>query len=91
MVIEKAEGTENWDSEYYTMDYADSAELETAAANLVQNITDEGFVLLKNNGALPLESNSKLTLLGRGSVDSVYGGTGSGSVSSEGLVDLKRG
>jgi len=91
MVVTKAEGSENWDSEYYTMDYADSDALKVAAADLVENITDEGFVLLKNNGSLPLESNIKVTLLGRGSVDSVYGGTGSGSSSSEGLVDLRLG
>lgn len=91
MIITKAEGSENWDSAYYSMDYADSKELATAAGDLVQNIADEGFVLMKNNGVLPLTSAKKLTLLGRGSVDSVYGGSGSGSSSSEGLVDLKLG
>jgi len=91
VVVEKAEGTEDWDSEYYKMDYTDSNALEEAAAELVHNITDEGFILLKNNGALPLVKDSKLTLLGRGSADPVYGGSGSGSASSKGLVDLKKG
>lgn len=91
MVISKAQGTENWDSEYYTMDYEDSKSLEEAAASFVENITDEGIILLKNNGTLPLTDANDITLLGRGSVDSVYGGSGSGSSSSEGLVDLKLG
>lgn len=91
MIITKAEGSENWDSDYYSMDYSSSDELVTAASNLVQSIADEGFILLKNNGVLPLSANAKLTLFGRGSVDSVYGGSGSGSSSSEGLVDLKLG
>lgn len=91
VIVEQAEGTESWDSEYYKMDYADSDALESAAAELVHNITDEGFVLLKNNGALPMVAAKKVTLLGRGSVDSVYGGSGSGSASSEGLIDLKKG
>jgi len=91
MVITKAEGTDEWDSTYYEMDYADSKELETAAADLVENITDEGIVLLKNNGSLPMTDTMKVTLLGRGSVDSVYGGSGSGAASNEGLIDLRLG
>ncbi len=91
MIIQKSEGSENWVSEYYTNDYKDATELSTAAGDLVTNIADEGFVLLKNNGVLPLQSSAKLTLLGRGSVDSVYGGSGSGASSSEGLIDLKLG
>src|SRR6056297_1485907 len=54
VLVEQAEGTEAWDSEYYKMDYSDSEALEAAAAELVHNITDEGFTLLKNNGALPM-------------------------------------
>lgn len=91
MIITKAEGSENWDSNYYSSDYTDSKSLETAAAELVQNIADEGFVLMKNNGVLPLKSAKKVTLLGRGSVDAVYGGSGSGASSTEGLVDLNLG
>jgi len=91
MVITKAEGSEGWNSDYYKMDYDSSKSLNEAASSFVENITDEGFVLMKNNGLLPLAGSEKLTLLGRGSVDSVYGGSGSGSSSSEGLVDLKLG
>lgn len=91
MIIQKSEGSENWVSEYYANDYKDATKISAAAGDLVTSITDEGFVLLKNNGVLPLASSAKLTLLGRGSVDSVYGGSGSGSSSSEGLIDLKLG
>lgn len=58
---------------------------KTSYANglaVAQKIEEEGAVLLKNNGALPLaESNRKINLLGYASVNPVYGGTGSGGSS----------
>lgn len=91
MVITKAEGSENWDSTYYASDYENAEALTAAAGELVQSIADEGFVLLKNNGVLPLNTGAKLTLLGRGSADSVFGGSGSGSSSEEGIINLSVG
>lgn len=58
---------------------------KTSYANglaVAQQIEEEGAVLLKNNGALPLaESNRKINLLGYASVNPVFGGTGSGGSS----------
>ena len=49
---------------------------------VAQKIEEEGAVLLKNNGALPLaESNRKINLLGYSSANPVFGGTGSGGSS----------
>lgn len=45
-----------------------------------QEIEEEGAVLLKNDGALPME-NTKINLLGYGAYNPVYGGTGSGGSS----------
>ncbi|WP_053228395.1 glycoside hydrolase family 3 protein [Spirochaeta cellobiosiphila] len=45
-----------------------------------KKVTDEGIVLLKNNGVLPLEKNSKVSPFGYRFITPVYGGTGSGSV-----------
>ena len=45
---------------------------------VAKQICEEGMILLKNdNGALPLDKNSKVTVFGRNSVDLVYGGSGS--------------
>ncbi len=41
----------------------------------------EGMVLLKNDGSLPLDKGQKIALLGKASVDYVKGGGGSGDVS----------
>ena len=41
---------------------------------------EEGMVLLKNDGTLPLNKDNKLVMLGKASVDYVKGGGGSGDV-----------
>lgn len=70
---------------YYTRLFADtSAENGSVAyaAEIAHRITDEGEVLMKNNGVLPLAKGTKVTPLGYRFVDPVYGGTGSGNVDS---------
>ena len=47
---------------------------------LCEQIQGEGSVLLTNNGALPMEKGMGVTVFGRGAVDTIYGGTGSGQV-----------
>ncbi len=91
LVITKTEGSENWDTDYYSSDYSSSEETQSAAKELVKKIESEGAVLLKNNGVLPLEAPANVTLLGRTSADAVYGGSGSGGVSMDTVVDLKTG
>ncbi|WP_037572100.1 beta-glucosidase [Spirochaeta cellobiosiphila] len=94
-VITQAEGTEDWDSQYYSSDYASDEEVKTAAEEVVSTIESEGIVLLKNNGVLPLSTSesdqTRITLMGRDSVDAVYGGSGSGSVDIFTVIDLKTG
>ena len=78
--IEKIAGSENWDTNYYDQTYA-SKDLSTAAAEqFVTKIGDEGIVLLKNNGVLPLDTSKTISLIGRYSADPIYGGAGSGTV-----------
>ncbi|MBQ7226978.1 MAG: glycoside hydrolase family 3 protein [Clostridia bacterium] len=78
----KAEGTEDWDTDYYSPSFKSLEEAAANGAKNVEKICDEGFVLLKNDdGTLPLStSNDTIALMGRGSVDAVYGGSGSGNV-----------
>ncbi|MFV0520356.1 MAG: glycoside hydrolase family 3 C-terminal domain-containing protein [Lachnospirales bacterium] len=91
VVITKAEGSEDWNSEYYVSDYATEKEADDAAAVLVAEIEAEGAVLLKNNGVLPLAAPADVTLLGRAAADPVYGGSGSGSVDLSSVSSLKSG
>ena len=58
-----------------------SAESITNASQLCEDIADEGFVLLKNDGILPLSADAKVNTFGWSSTNPVYGGTGSGSLS----------
>mgnify|MGYP002510658178 FL=1 len=58
-----------------------SEESVTNASALCEDIADEGFVLLKNDGLLPLGSGAKVNTFGWSATNPVYGGTGSGSLS----------
>lgn len=86
MNILNPEGTENWDTSYYTKMF-DSAEGENGslayATAVTKSITDEGIILMKNNGVLPLAKNCKITPVGCRYLYPVYGGIGSGSVKAQ--------
>lgn len=75
--------------QYYESEYGSKEEVLDAAHKLNEEICEEGFVLLKNeNNALPLGSNSKVTVFGKNSVDMVLGGSGSNAGSSAGATTL---
>ena len=60
------------------------------AMDLNQRISDEGCVLLKNDGFLPMAKNSKVSLAGKSSISLVRGGAGSGAGSvSRGITEIK--
>ena len=65
----------------------------TAAANVVaQEVADEGFVLLENEGLLPLAGTSNLNLFGWASANPLFGGAGSGGINDlYPIVSLKQG
>ncbi len=59
-----------------------SDETSEEAKGLVQEIAEEGIVLLKNeDSTLPLAADSNLNVFGWASTNPCYGGTGSGSLS----------
>ncbi|MER2143166.1 MAG: beta-glucosidase, partial [Eubacteriales bacterium] len=58
-------------------------DLATEAEASALNIAREGFVLLENEGILPLKDTKKINLFGWSSTNPVFGGAGSG-----GLNDL---
>lgn len=84
-VVQKP-GSENWDTTYYATDYSSAEEIDKAAKATTKAIAGEGITLLKNNdNTLPLRTKAtggtdqKISVFGRRSVDTVWGGTGSGS------------
>jgi beta-glucosidase-like glycosyl hydrolase len=55
-----------------------------------ERLAEEGMVLLKNNGVLPLEPG-KIALFGNGARHTVIGGTGSGSVNVRDSINIEDG
>jgi beta-glucosidase len=78
------------DTDYYESDHASEEEAKAASSQLVEEISEEGMVLLKNNGTLPLDLGG-VTLLGRGAADPVYGGSGSGTADTRTAVNIRAG
>lgn len=83
-------GETTGDTEYFKKGFASDEEREAYEAELCATVEAEGAALLKNeNNALPLASGAKVSLFGHGSVDLMYGGTGSGSVDTSKAPNLK--
>ena len=57
-----------------------SDETNEEAAQVAEQIMEEGIVLLENEGILPLEGVEKLNLFGWESINPAYGGAGSGGI-----------
>ena len=51
---------------------------------VTEEICEEGMILLKNENALPLKANAKVTVFGKNSVNLVYGGSGSAAPDKDG-------
>ncbi len=64
---------------------------EEAHRKIAGEAAEEGFVLLKNEGLLPLEKGMKAALYGRGVSYTVKGGTGSGDVNERKSVSIYEG
>lgn len=96
--VDKALGTssskvvtdESVDEDLYTYksDYTNTDALVAAHKDLGERIQEEGTVLLKNNGTLPLAFSTKVTLLGMHSLYAVHGGNMGSSVNEAQNVTL---
>lgn len=58
---------------------------------LSRKASEEGIVLLKNNGVLPLAQGSEAALFGSGAIYTLKGGTGSGDVNERRSVSIYEG
>lgn len=75
---------------YYESQFTSVAELKEAGLAKVREVENEGAVLLKNdNNVLPLVG-TEVSLFGATAISAVYGGTGSGAVSSEDAPTYKQ-
>ena len=62
----------------FEQEFTTKDEARENANQVVQEICEEGMILLKNeNGALPLKEKAKVSVFGKNSVELVYGGSGS--------------
>ena len=66
-----------------------SPEAAARSEEVIRKVGEEGIVLAQNDGLLPLsDTTTKLNVFGWASTNPIYGGTGSGSSSNEGNVDI---
>ena len=70
------------DTSYYERDYTDD-ELLAAQQEFALDTAREGIVLLEKGETFPYAENTKISLFSKSSVDFIFGGTGSGTASSD--------
>jgi len=76
--IDTPEDKKDWDSDYYPTDYKDNNESRDAAYEVAKKVSEEGSVLLKNDGILPLAKGSSVMPFGNGYLNPIYGQQTSG-------------
>ncbi len=69
----------------------DISEREIRNRNISRRAAEEGVVLLKNEGVLPLSTSSKIVIYGNGIAKIIKGGTGSGDVNERSVVSMTEG
>ena len=86
MTVTKVAGTEDWDTEYCKKDTASLAEAKAASDVVSEELADEGIVLLKNDGTLPLAAGSSVTPFGYGYLNPAYAGVGAAASADTTMV-----
>ncbi len=71
---------------YFTSDYASKAEALQAGLELNVEIAQEGMILFKNNGALPLQKGAKVSLFGYAAYNPNAGASMNGGDASAGAA-----
>lgn len=81
----ESEDIKEWDADYYDKGDLTLEVAEAQALSMSEEISQEGNVLLKNNGILPLDSSdiNTVSTFGWSFYHPVYGETESGSVNTE--------
>ena len=87
-IVDNGDG-EAEDTEYFKSEYSSQEELEAAGADVAERVHEEGSVLLKNNGVLPLSADAKVSTLSHSSIDFVTCGTGAADIDTSEAPTLK--
>ena len=77
----RPEGAEEEENRFVS-EYDSMEDVKEADKELAERLTEEGVVLLKNNGALPLAKDAKVTILGHSSTNILVCGTGSADINA---------
>ncbi|MBQ1491538.1 MAG: glycoside hydrolase family 3 C-terminal domain-containing protein, partial [Blautia sp.] len=75
-------GTSGWNADYYDFETTGQEDALMASAKVAEQIADEGEILLKNDGLLPLTKDTPVTPFGYRYVDPVMSGSGSGGTNT---------
>lgn len=70
--VVNVEGSDDWNVEYYSAKAKNSTESEQNAEQVTRRISEEGTVLLKNSGILPLAKSSAIVPFGYGYLNPQY-------------------
>lgn len=65
-----------------------SEETIEASRDIIKETGEEGMVLVKNEGTLPLETDTNVNVFGWASTNPIYGGTGAGAADNSSSVDI---
>ncbi|MBR1567956.1 MAG: glycoside hydrolase family 3 C-terminal domain-containing protein [Lachnospiraceae bacterium] len=76
---------------YFASKSPEITDAERKHSGLARDLAGECYVLLENDGVLPLSSAGKVALFGMGARQTVKGGTGSGDVNSRDNVTIEAG
>ncbi len=79
---------EELDTEYFKSAFTSVREVKDSSEAYTQLIMEEGAVLLKNNGALPLASSDKVSLFSASSVDPILSGYRENMAKKSGTTNL---
>ncbi|TCD53805.1 hypothetical protein EJ419_07510 [Alloscardovia theropitheci] len=80
--VHRAQGTQQWDAQYYKKKYGSLAEAVKHSTQLAEQVSNEGIVLLKNDGTLPLRKGDAVTPYGYAYNNPVYSGTGAAATTN---------
>ena len=79
-------GVKDWDANYYQTLYANNTESTEGAYAVARRVAEEGSVLLKNSGILPLAAGSNVMPFGYAYLHPIYGQLTSGG-SAKWVID----
>lgn len=91
MVVKKAPGTSAWNTTYNAKATNSMQEAKTKSDAVSQRVTDEGIVMLKNDGVLPLKEQSIVSPFGAGYMDPAYSGSGAAATTDKEMITSEQG